>query len=87
MNSKVASETNGGLDYVELVAAILLGLAAVVIAWSTYQAALWGGLQDEGYTESVRRGQQCRRLAAGRRHDQSTRSEPVRRSPDLRGVQ
>jgi hypothetical protein len=37
-----------------LVAAILLGFGAVAIAWSTYQAALWGGIQDEGYTESVR---------------------------------
>lgn len=50
----MASETNGGLDYVEFVAAILLGLATVVIAWGTYQSALWGGQQDEGYTESVR---------------------------------
>ena len=50
----MARETDGGLDYVEFVAAVLLGLATVVIAWSTYQAALWGGQQDEGYTESVR---------------------------------
>lgn len=42
------------VDYIELVAAILLGVAAVAIAWSTYQSALWGGIQDEGYTESVR---------------------------------
>lgn len=54
MNNEVANETRDGLDYVELVAAILLGLAAVAIAWSTYQAALWGGQQDEAYTESVR---------------------------------
>ena len=44
----MARETDGGLDYVEFVAAVLLGLATVVIAWSTYQAALWGGQQDEG---------------------------------------
>ncbi|MGI9614036.1 MAG: hypothetical protein ACR2QO_14095 [Acidimicrobiales bacterium] len=50
----MADETKAGLDYVELVAAVLLGLATVVIAWSTYQAALWGGQQDEAYTESVR---------------------------------
>ena len=54
MDSTTANETGGGLDYVEFVAAILLGLATVTIAWSTYQAALWGGKQDEGYTESVR---------------------------------
>lgn len=42
------------VDMVELVAAILLGIAALAIAWSTYQAGLWGGIQDEGYTESAR---------------------------------
>lgn len=42
------------VDYVELVAAILLGIGAVAIAWSTYQAPLWGGIHDEGYTESIR---------------------------------
>jgi hypothetical protein len=42
------------VDRVELVAAILLGVAAIAIGWSTYQAGLWGGIQDEGYTESVR---------------------------------
>lgn len=42
------------VDHIELVAAILLGVAAMAIAWSTYQSALWGGIQDEGYTESVR---------------------------------
>ena len=26
----------------------------MAIAWSTYQSGLWGGIQDEGYTESVR---------------------------------
>ena len=41
-------------DYVELVAAVLLGLAAMAIAWSSCQSALWGGQQDEAYTESVR---------------------------------
>lgn len=41
-------------DPIELVAAILLGLAAVLVAWSTFQSGLWGGRQDEAYTESVR---------------------------------
>lgn len=44
----------GEFAYVELVAAVLLGLAAMAIAWCTYQSALWGGQQDEAYTESVR---------------------------------
>lgn len=35
-------------DPIELIATILLGLAAVVIAWATFQSALWGGRQDEG---------------------------------------
>lgn len=48
------SDSDRGLDYVEFVAAILLGLATCAIAWGTYQAALWGGQQDEAYTESVR---------------------------------
>lgn len=43
-----------GHDRIELIATILLGLAAVAIAWSTFQSALWGGRQDEAYTESVR---------------------------------
>jgi hypothetical protein len=41
-------------DPVELIAAILLGLAAVAIAWSTFQSGLWGGQQDQAYTESIR---------------------------------
>lgn len=49
----MANDTND-LDLVEIVAAVLLGLAAMAIAWSTYQAGLWGGQQDEAYTESVR---------------------------------
>jgi hypothetical protein len=47
-------DDNAEIDVTELVAALLLGLAAVTIAWSTYQSALWGGQQDEAYTESVR---------------------------------
>ena len=48
----MASESNP--DPLEIVAAVLLGLAVVAIGWSTYQSALWGGVQDESYTESVR---------------------------------
>ena len=47
-------DDNAEIDVTELVAALLLGLAAVTIAWSTYQSALWSGQQDEAYTESVR---------------------------------
>lgn len=50
----MANETDSGLDLVEFVAAFLLGLAAIAIAWSTFQSELWGGQQDEAYTESVR---------------------------------
>jgi hypothetical protein len=50
----MADDPGPGVDYVELVAAVLLGLAAFAIAWSTFQAGLWGGQQDEAYTESVR---------------------------------
>jgi hypothetical protein len=32
---------------------VLLGLAAVAISFSAYQAALWGGIQDETLTDSV----------------------------------
>ena len=38
----------------EIVAAVLLGLATVAIAWGSYQANLWGGLQDKALTESAR---------------------------------
>lgn len=38
----------------EILAAVLIGLAAMAIAWSAYQNELWSGRQDEGYTESVR---------------------------------
>lgn len=38
----------------EVVAAVVLGIAAVAITWSTFQSGLWGGQQDEAYTESVR---------------------------------
>jgi hypothetical protein len=37
----------------EIIAAVLLGLATVSIAWGSYQANLWGGLQDKALTESA----------------------------------
>ena len=36
----------------EIVAAIMLSLATVAIAWSGYQAARWSGLQAQLYTEA-----------------------------------
>jgi hypothetical protein len=50
----MANDGDSGLDKVEFVAAFLLGLATIAIAWSTFQSELWGGQQDEAYTESVR---------------------------------
>ena len=38
----------------EVVAAVLLGLATVAIAWGAFQANLWSGLQDKALTESAR---------------------------------
>ena len=37
----------------DLSATFLLGLAAVLIAWGSYQSTLWGGVQDRLLTESV----------------------------------
>jgi len=37
----------------DVVATILLGLAAVLVAWGAYQSSLWGGVQDRLLTESV----------------------------------
>jgi hypothetical protein len=48
------ADDNAQLNVTELIATLLMGLAAVAIAWSTYQSALWGGQQDEANTESVR---------------------------------
>lgn len=40
-------------DWLEITATVLLGIAAVLIAWSTYQAQLWGGVQDTRNTNSA----------------------------------
>ena len=37
----------------DLSATFLLGFAAVLIAWGSYQSTLWGGVQDRLLTESV----------------------------------
>ncbi len=41
-------------DGLEIAATALLGIAAVLIAWSAYQGQLWGGVQDTNNTASVR---------------------------------
>ena len=40
-------------DWLEIIATVLLGIAAVLIAWSTYQSQLWGGVQAERSTSSA----------------------------------
>ena len=41
------------LRHLEDVAAILLGVAALATAWSSYQAAKWGGIQDAEYDRAT----------------------------------
>lgn len=40
-------------DLLEVIATVLLGVAAVLTAWSVYQSSLWGGVQDTAMTNSV----------------------------------
>lgn len=40
-------------DWLEVAATALLGIAAVLIAWTTYQSQLWGGVQDTRNTQSA----------------------------------
>src|SRR4051794_41839149 len=42
----------GSERFLELIAAILLSLATVGIAWSGYQAAKWSGLQSRRYAQA-----------------------------------
>ena len=51
---QVPSDDDSSYDLVEVAAAVLMGVAEVAIAWATFQSGLWGGQQDEAYTESVR---------------------------------
>jgi hypothetical protein len=37
----------------EFFAAVVLGLAAIAVAWASFQSSLWGGIQDSKLTESV----------------------------------
>ncbi len=45
-----ASDSGHRLD---VIAAAVLGLAAVLVAWAAYQSSLWGGVQDGLLIESV----------------------------------
>ena len=46
------SEKRKKADWLEIGATVLLGIAAVLIAFSTFQAQLWGGVQDTRNTAS-----------------------------------
>ena len=47
------TDTTGPTDRrFEIVATVLLGLAALATAWSGYQASLWDGIQSSDYTQA-----------------------------------
>ena len=46
-------DTDDSTHRYELAAALLLGIAAVLVAFAGYQSALWGGKQDTAFAESV----------------------------------
>jgi hypothetical protein len=46
------SSTTGRERWLEMVAALMLSLATLGIAWSGYQAAKWSGLQARRYTQA-----------------------------------
>lgn len=46
------SEEQKPFDVFELITAILLGLAAMGVAWSGFQSGLWGGKMSEAYSEA-----------------------------------
>jgi hypothetical protein len=49
--------------YYELVAAVLLSLATLGIAWSGYQAAKWSGLQSQRYVQASTARSQANRAS------------------------
>lgn len=55
-STAAAAATRRGAEWTEIVATILLALAAVATAWSSYQAAKWNGEQAKaaGRTNAVR---------------------------------
>ena len=40
-------------DRLEILATVVLGLAAIMVGWSSYQSSLWGGRQDSALTQSI----------------------------------
>src|SRR5882757_9267032 len=46
-------KTGAPFDRFELAVAILLGLAAIGAAWSSYQSSLWGGKGLEAFGEAA----------------------------------
>jgi hypothetical protein len=53
-----AKSTAKQRDVYEIIAAVLLGVATIAIAWSAQQANLWGGMQDKQLAQSVRTSNQ-----------------------------
>lgn len=53
-------------------AAMLLAIAALATAWSSYQASIWGGIQASQYSRSS-----AMRAAAGQANDDAARSRLV----------
>ena len=37
----------------DIVTVVVMGLSSVATAWSSYQSALWGGLQSESFTRAA----------------------------------
>ncbi|HXD34418.1 MAG TPA: hypothetical protein VN643_25085 [Pyrinomonadaceae bacterium] len=51
--SENLEQQDAPFDWFELAVAILLGLAAVGAAWSSYQSSMWGGKSIEAYGEAA----------------------------------
>ena len=63
------SKTTGRERFYELVAAVLLSLATVGIAWSGYQAAKWSGLQSRAYAQASTARSQANRASTAASQD------------------
>jgi hypothetical protein len=50
--SETSKEQEKPFDYFELAVAVLLGLAAIGAAWSSYQSSMWGGKSIEAYGDA-----------------------------------
>jgi hypothetical protein len=54
--SETTKDEQKPFEFFELVVAILLGIAAVSAAWSSYQSSLWNGKSVEAYGEAATLG-------------------------------